>query len=98
MVKLVTRPSAFAPLIPVDLNGLSGKIWVGSTIASLLLLLATFTGVSGVALVSGEPADECSTPITTYWIVSLLLEALMLLLLTIFVLYIFKTIPPVHIG
>ena len=88
-------PSSFAPLFPVDIRSLKGKVIVVTVLSLLSVLLLSFTVVFAIGFGS---VGDCKDAVLYWWIVSLCMEATLIILLTLFSLYIWKTSPITNTG
>lgn len=91
-----TVSSAFAPLFPLDIRTFKGKLImvVGITTFSALLVLFTVLFILGY----NKALTGCADKVLFWWIGSLIQEALLLILYSLFAFYIWKTSPSTSTG
>lgn len=89
-------PSAFAPLLPVDIRSLKGKVIIGTAITLFTVLLVFFTIILGASFT--HVTDECKDPVLIWLICSLSCEVTHIVLIFVFTFYIWKTSPTTNTG
>ena len=87
-MQCVTTPSAFASLVPVNLQTLKGRLFAFGGLIFCSLLLVFFIVVFAVSV--GHADEDCHSHLVRWWSVSLSLYAFNLFLYAGFCFYVFK--------
>lgn len=93
--------SPYAVIVPLNLHAMKSKVIVGSLMTALVILWLLFGATMGIASItqnSDPDEEECHDSVIAYWVSSWFLQAIMLLLIGLFVAHIYRKTPFLQIG